>query len=423
MATGVPDGLLRPGELWWNWFGEQYFVPRYTARPTSEEEVREIVRLARRLGLPLRASGAGHSNPAVVPTPGIHVDFDGFDQVLSVDREQLQVTVRPGIRISALTRFLRGEGMSLNNQGDIDRQAIAGAIMTGTHGAGRTLPCLAMQMVAARIVTADGDVVDLSAEKDGALFRAFRTSLGMLGLVVSLTIQAVPSYNIHKRSWNTDTEDCLAELHALLDANRTFWFFWLPRVESADLFVLPGGGVPSSATRDHDLCHMRTYNAVPVGEPTPPLGEGEEFDHSSIIFPNDYVPNFREIEYAVPFERFEECFAEVRSLFLTKYPQAAFPVECRAVKADDSYLSAYAGRDGYALSVSGPLEERTWPMLADVDAIFDRYDGRPHWGKHHFLTPERLERIYPEYDAFKRLRRELDPHGVFLNDHLRALFA
>ncbi len=420
--TQVNDDLLKPGKLWWNWFGEQYCVPRYLARPTSEEEVQAVVQQARKLGLPVRPLGAGHSNPAIVPTPGILVDFDGFREILAVDREKLQVTVRPGIRVGDLSRFLRTQGMSLNNQGDIDTQAIAGAIMTATHGAGRRLPCLSMQMIAARIVTAGGEILDLSAEKDGELFKAFRASIGLFGLIVSLTIQAVPSYNIHKKSWNTDTEVCIGLLHELLDRYRTFWFFWLPRKESAELYELPGGAVPSTATRDHDICHMRTYRAVPVEEAVPACETGEQFDHSSVIYPNSYIPNFREMEYAVPFGRFEEAFQEIRHLLLTKYPEAIFPVECRAVKADESYLSAYADRDGYAISVSGPIAESTWGMLNDVDAIFDRYDGRPHWGKHHFMTPQRLERLYPNYEVFKRFRREIDPDGIFLNDHLRMLF-
>lgn len=414
--------ILEPGKLWWNWFGEQYFVPKYLARPGSEADLQQIVREARRLDLPVRASGAGHSNPAIVPTLGIHVDFSRMKQVISVDKENLRVTVQPGITVGELSRYLRTQGMSLNNQGDIDTQAVAGAIMTATHGAGVALPCMSAQMVAARIVLADGSVLDLSAAADGELFKAFRASLGLFGLIASLTIQAVPSYNIYKTSWNADVEDCIGGLHKTLADNRTFWFFWLPRADSAALFELPSD-VPAKNSRDYDICHMRSYNAVPVDAPAPALGEGEVFDHSSVIFPNIYLPNYREIEYAVPFARFEEAFAEVRALFQRDYPEALYPVECRAVKADDSYLSAYAERDGYALSVSGPLEFSSWAMLRDVDAIFDRYEGRPHWGKHHFMSAERLERLYPRYGAFKTFRRQLDPEGMFLNDHLRALFA
>jgi FAD/FMN-containing dehydrogenase len=45
-----------------------------------------------------------------------------------------------------------------------------------------------------------------------------------------------------------------------------------------------------------------------------------------------------------------------------------------------------------------------------------------HWGKLHFLTPERLHALYPEADAFIKARRELDPEGRFLNGHLAELF-
>ncbi|MDQ0390264.1 D-arabinono-1,4-lactone oxidase [Labrys monachus] len=420
--TAGQDDILAPGRLWWNWFGEQNFVPRYLAQPRTENDVRQAVLEARKLGLPVRASGRGHSNPPIVATPGVHIDLSRFGDVLSVDEEKRQVTVQPGITVGDLSRFLRQKNMSLNNQGDIDTQSIGGAIATGTHGAGITLPCLAAQMISARIVTADGTFLDLSPEKDGALFKAFRSSLGLFGTMVSLTLQAVPSYNIHKRSWNTDTEDCLAGLHQRLRDNRTFWFFWLPHPTSADLFVLPDG-LPSTATRASDICHMRTYNAVPVEDPAPVLGPSEEFGHSSVIFPNIYEPNFREMEYTVPFADFEETFGEIRRLFIDKYPGAAFPVESRPVKADDSLLSPFAERDGYAIGVSGPPVPATWELLRDVDAIFDRHAGRPHWGKHHFMTPARLERLFPRYDAFKKLRREIDPDGVFLNDHLRGLFA
>jgi FAD/FMN-containing dehydrogenase len=414
--------ILKPGELWWNWFGEHYFVPAYTVLPRTEEDVRQAVLKAAKLRIPVRSSGRGHANTAAVPTPGVHIDFRAFNEVLSLDKEAMQVTVQPGISVGELSRYLRTQGMSLNNQGDIDTQSVCGAIMTATHGAGITLPCMSMQMIAARIVTADGSFLDLSAEADGELFKAFRASIGMFGVVVSITLQAVPSYNILKRSWNADIEDCLGGLHRRLEDNRTFWFFWLPRRESADLFVLPSG-IPNKASRDYDICHMRSYNAFPVADAQPALEPGEQFDHSSVIFPNPYEPNFREIEYAVPFEDFEGTFDEVRHLFLTKHKEFTFPVECRPVKADDSYLSAYAERDGYALSVSGPLETPTWAMLKDVDAIFERHGGRPHWGKHHFMTAARLEKLYPRYDAFKAMRREIDPSGMFLNDFLRPLFA
>jgi FAD/FMN-containing dehydrogenase len=58
----------------------------------------------------------------------------------------------------------------------------------------------------------------------------------------------------------------------------------------------------------------------------------------------------------------------------------------------------------------------------DVEQIYQRYDGRPHWGKMHTLDTATLASRYPRWADFQRVRQTLDPQGVFLNDYLRRLF-
>jgi FAD/FMN-containing dehydrogenase len=416
------DEVIQPGRHVLNWFGNLSFMPAYIATPRSEADVLHIIKFARDNELPVRAHGAKHSHAPNIPTAGVSVSFDEFREVLNLDKDKLQITVRPGLRIAQLTRILRDAGMSLANQGDIDSQAIAGAIMTGTHGAGRRLACMATQVIALRIATSAGEILDLSEAADAELFRAARVSIGMFGLVLSLTIQAVPSYNILKRSWNMDVEDLVQQLPGLIESHRTCYHLWLPHLESIALLNLPVDGYASTATRDHDICHLRSYDAIPVAELPPALGTGEVFGHSSEIFPNVYVPNFMEIEYTVPFAAGLDAFGEIRERILTHHKDAFFPIEFRAVAADDSYISPFSGREGVAVSCPRVPEGDYWGFLHDMDAILDRYDARPHWGKYHFTTPARMERLYPKYAAFKTLRRRLDPSGMFLNDLLRPLF-
>jgi hypothetical protein len=61
------------------------------------------------------------------------------------------------------------------------------------------------------------------------------------------------------------------------------------------------------------------------------------------------------------------------------------------------------------------------------DALFERFGGdvRPHWGQINNLNAAskgRLESMYPRLQAWKVLRQEFDPQGVFLNDWQRELF-
>lgn len=95
----------------------------------------------------------------------------------------------------------------------------------------------------------------------------------------------------------------------------------------------------------------------------------------------------------------------------------------RTVGADDALLSPQYKTATTAISVSGKPGTDYWGYLRSVDALLAEFGARVHWGKLHFLTPERLHALYPRADDFIALRRELDPEGAFLNDHLRPLFA
>jgi L-gulonolactone oxidase len=64
----------------------------------------------------------------------------------------------------------------------------------------------------------------------------------------------------------------------------------------------------------------------------------------------------------------------------------------------------------------------TKPYFDACEAIFKRYEGRPHSGKRHSRTSRDLAMGYPEFGRFQELRRRLDPQGKFLNAHLRGLF-
>jgi FAD/FMN-containing dehydrogenase len=64
-----------------------------------------------------------------------------------------------------------------------------------------------------------------------------------------------------------------------------------------------------------------------------------------------------------------------------------------------------------------------WSYLKAVDRILGRYEARVHWGKLHFLTRDQLFERYPKAERFIKIRRQLDPKGVFLNKHLAELFS
>ncbi|WP_240458713.1 D-arabinono-1,4-lactone oxidase [Virgibacillus sp. Bac330] len=59
----------------------------------------------------------------------------------------------------------------------------------------------------------------------------------------------------------------------------------------------------------------------------------------------------------------------------------------------------------------------------DMDSVLQVYEARPHWGKMHNMNMDQLQRLYPKLEAFSRLRKQLDPTGLFLNAYFETLFA
>ena len=188
---------LSPGTTWRNWGRTESVQPLIMAAPSSVEEVAAIVRFARERDFTVKTVGAGHSFSAIARAPDVQLDVSRIEGLLSVDRPRKQVTLGAGTNLHQLPALLEPYGLALPNMGDIDRQTIAGATSTGTHGTGARFPGLAAQIVAVTMVTADGSVLRISETEHPELLPAARLGLGALGILVDLTLQCVPSFLLH----------------------------------------------------------------------------------------------------------------------------------------------------------------------------------------------------------------------------------
>jgi FAD/FMN-containing dehydrogenase len=402
--------------LWSNWVGNQSFTPAYVAAPRDEDEVAALVRDAAERGTNVRVFGARHSFTPIVQTDGLLLDLSGLRGVVEADRTHKRATALSGTLIQDFYEPLWREGLALKNQGDIDTQQIAGAVSTATHGSGIRNTCFSGVVRGVRLVTATGEIREID-ESQPDLLRAAQVSIGMLGVMTRLELEVTDAYRLTEQIdlWRWD--EVLERWDELVHEHRHFGFFWLPTEESAALYNLETHGQTMA-----DKCYVKIYDDATPDQPDSEV-EGRRTDRCYRIYPMVYDPNFHELEYFVPLELGPAALSAMRDLMLRSLPDSIFPLEVRTVGPDDAYLSPNYKTATTVISVSGKPGTDYWDYLRSVDALLSDFSARVHWGKLHFLTPERLHALYPEADAFIEARRELDPRGLFLNDHLRALFA
>jgi FAD-linked oxidoreductase len=415
---------------WRNWSGSVTAEPAAIATPTTLGELQTLVADAGRV----RVTGAGHSFMPLCETDGLLLNLAEMEGEIEVCDDGVSAWVPAGWPIHRLTPELWKRGLSLANQGDIDKQAMAGALSTGTHGTGITLGSISTQALAYRLVLADGSLVECDAENEPELFQATRLSLGMLGVMERVKLALKPAYRLRETLKRAPLNEVLAQWDELTASHRHVEFFVFPYAEHALVKILdpvetgddePGVDMESGAMQFiSDVAAFAPFLAPTLQRlitraMTPSVRAAPAYK----IFPSDRGTRFEEMEYEIPAAAgagaLRAAIAEVRR---RKMP-IIFPFEFRAVAADDIWLSPMHA--GPCISISfHQYAKMDWkaPFTA-VEAVFAAAGGRPHWAKRHTLTSADVLRLYPMAERWGATRKRFDPQAKFMNASLRDLFA
>lgn len=437
-TTLAPAGLRR-GKRWTNWGRVESITPVFVARPTTVDEVVAAVIAARERGLPIKAIGASHSFTAIAAAPGVMLDLAGLEGLISADHSTGRVRLAAGTNLHQLPAILGPLGLALQNMGDIDRQTIAGATSTGTHGTGAAFGGLATQVVGLTLVTADGSILTIDEETNPELLPAARLGLGALGIIVDVTLQCVPSFVLDAREKPEPFDAVVDNFEARATAVDHFEFYWFPHTTTvltktnvrlpADAQTSPLGSVrrwvdDSLMANGLFAATCTAGRAIPSAIPsinriaTRLTGDREFSDASPQVFVTQRSVRFREMEYAIPREAVPVALREIRDLIAAKGWRISFPIEVRVAAADDNWLSTAFERESGYIAIHRYFREDHREYFRAVEAIMRAHGGRPHWGKIHFREASSLRDQYPRFDDFLAVRDRLDPDRAFANPYL-----
>lgn len=434
--------MTRPGGTWQNWARTEKVRPQLVEYPSTIEAVRRSVRAAATRGRPIKAVGAGHSFTGIAVAPGTLLELTELTGLVSVDRERSRARLLAGTRLHRIPALLAPYGLAMANLGDIDRQSISGAISTGTHGTGARFGGIATQVVAATLVTADGELLTVDDDSNPDLLPAVALGLGALGILVDVTIQCVPAFVLQAVERPEPLGSVIDDLVARADAADHFEFYWFPHTDVALTKTntrRPGDAATtplSAATRfvDDLLIGNGVHQLVcSAGRVAPALipginrlsakvwGDRTFSDASHRVFATSRGVRFREMEYAVPVAQLASAIRGVQRVIDDNGWRIEFPIEVRVAAADDLWLSTAAGRASGYVAVHRYAGSDATDYFAAVEEVMLAHEGRPHWGKLHSLDAAALRPRYPRFDDFTALRDRLDPDRLFGNAYLERV--
>ena len=385
---------------WKNWSGKLSANPQRIVQVGTVDAIRSELLAARNGGWTVRTAGTTHSHYPLLPTDGVILDTRPLSGLVSVDADAMTATFRAGTKIHACGRPLLEHGLGLLNQGDIDQQSVGGAIATGTHGTGVDLGSFSSAVTELLILLVDGSVVTCTPDREPDLFEAARLSLGAVGVILEVTLQVREAYRLEEQRWLEPFESVMERIDELVTATRHFEYFWYPGQDRA---ICKSIDIPEEPSR------------YPLGD------EGQRLAWGFEVLPNQRLDPHTEMEYSIATERGPSCVAEIKNLLSSNHPDVLWPIEYRTVAADNVWLSPARGRATVTVSIHEDVERDETAYYKDAETVFRAHGGRPHWGKVHYLSGEDLAADYDHWQDWWRVRDEVDPTGVLLNDVLGKL--
>ena len=407
-----------------NWAGNSAFgAPDFYRPPTVSELQLAVTRASR-----IRVLGTGHSFNDIADSPGAQVSLAGLPPEVSVDSAARVARVAASLSYAELAVRLDAHGFALRNLASLPHISVAGATATATHGSGAANQNLSAAVAGLTLVTQDGDLTELRRGDDG--FDGAVVHLGALGVVVSLVLELVPSFDVSQRVYENLPLQVLDDHFTdLMTSGYSVSLFtdwraprltqiWIKQRVDAPAPAVPQAAwftaTPAPAARhpvpgvSPDACTQqlgvpgRWYDRLPHFRPEFRPSAGEELQ-SEYLLP---------VAHAVPALH---ALNEIRD----RLAPVLLICEIRLVAADQLWLSTGYRQDSVAFHFTWIADTASvLPVVGQVEQALAPFAPRPHWGKIFTAVPADLRARYERVPGFLDLMRRFDPSGKFRNAYI-----
>ncbi len=409
-----------------NWAGNFEYSTNRLYSATSLEQVREFVRKQSKL----KVLGTRHCFNKIADGPDYLLSLKSMDQVVGLDPGARTVTVNAGISYGQLCPYLDSKGFALHNLASLPHISIAGSCSTATHGSGEKNGNLATAVSGLELVTAAGDLVKLSRQNDGEMFRAAVVGLGALGVITKVTLDIQPTFMMRQYVYEnlplSQMKDHFDAIESSAYSVSLFTDWQKQRLNEVWIKSRMEEGQAFDAAAEFFGAKRATKNLHPIAE----LSAENCTEQMGVPGPwYERLPHFRmgftpsagkelQSEYFVPRQHAIEAILAIERLRDQVTPHLLIS-EIRTIAADGLWLSPCYKQPSVTIHFTW---KQDWPAVSKLLPVIEQelapYRARPHWGKLFTTSSAQLKSLYEKLPDFIELSRKYDPNGKFRNDFL-----
>ncbi|MFI1914767.1 FAD-binding protein [Nocardia sp. NPDC020380] len=389
---------------------------------------------------------------------GLVIDMPALNRIHRIDRDSRLVDVDGGVSLDQLMKAALPFGLWVPVLPGTRQVTIGGAIASDIHGKNHhSEGSFGNHVRSIDLLTADGKVQTISPKKNAKLFWATVGGNGLTGIVLRATIEMIPTetaYFINDGVKTTTLDETIAAHSDGSEENYTYSSAWFdvmnPQPKLGRATITRGrlakvDELPKKKQRNplkFDAPQLLTVpNIFPsitanrltlgaVGEAYYAMGgtyTGKVQNLTQFYHPLDMIAEwnraygpagFLQYQFVVPTEAVEEFKKIIIDIQASGHISAlnVFKLFGPGNPAPLSFPMP-----GWNICCDFPIRPGLNELVTDLDRRVMEFGGRLYTAKDSRTTAETFHKMYPRIDEWIKIRRTVDPTGVFMSDMARRL--
>lgn len=430
--------------------------PVKVKKVVAGEGERQLVELVKEAGdkkLTVSIAGQRHSQGGhTYYEDGIVVDMTAYNKVLSVDPVRKLITVQAGATWADVQEAVNGYGLAVKTMQSQNIFTVGGSISINAHGRDIRHGSLINSVESFRLLTADGEIREVSRSVQPELFRLALGGFGLFGIIVDVTLSltddemytiatdamTVQDYSDYFRNGVLARDDVRMHIARISVAPDTFL---------EEMYAINYVSDPDTPLAGHNRLKMKEQWVVPAKalfnlnrsfdwgknllwdwQTRYFKGQaGNKISRNNVMRSESAFMEYREAgssdllqEYFIPVDRFAS-FIEAIKPIVQEERLNLLNITVRYVNEDQEAVLSYAREDMFALvclfnvSLSESGQEKMQRAIGKIIDETLRLGGTYYLPYAPFPTVEQFRAAYPAYRTFFEGKRQADPTGLFVN--------
>lgn len=419
----------------------------------EEEQLIELLKEAREKNLTISIAGQRHSQGGhTFYKDGIIIDMTHFNKIVEMDPIAKKIRVQSGATWKDVQDAINPYGLSVKTMQSQNIFTVGGSISINAHGRDIRNGSLIQSIDSFRLLTADGEIKQVSRTENADLFPLALGGYGLFGIILDVTLSLTEDtiylmntdalnvdrysqYFLNEVKSNPDIHMHLARISVAPDSFLTEMYAInytvaksIPLHEHNALKSRENGVIPTKL-----LFHLNRFSDGGKNVFWELQKQYFETQQNSVISRNNAMRSesafmeYREAgkndllqEYFIPVDQFAD-FVHGMKTILQEEDMNLINITVRYVDQDEEAMLSYAREDMFALvclfNVSLSEEEQS-KVKQGIQKMIDlviTHRGTYYLPYAAYPSLKQFQTVYPKSSEFFDMKNRYDPEHIFVN--------